>query len=142
MFQRGQDVRETLNLGKYPSISKNLKEIMDSVLSGKGIWSTHKFNIYQVEPSNLIHENKVDRGGGNNHKFYSYLTLNDPKNYASIKDLVKTQSYSIERVVKDQGFKTIAINFYTGPKHIRKAGFEYKEHSLLIEIVYAELRKK
>jgi hypothetical protein len=142
MFQRGQDVRETLNLGKYPTISKNLRKIMDSVLSGREIWSTHKFDTYQVEPSNLIHENKVDRGGGNNHKFYSYLTLNDPRNYASMKDLVKAQRSSIDRVIRDQEFKTITINFYTGPKHIRKAGFEYKEHSILIEIVYAELRKK
>lgn len=143
MFERGKDVRETLSLGKYSGISKQMRDSMDSVLSGRELWSTKKIhNTYQVEPAKIIHENKPDRGGGNNHKFYSYVSLNDFKNCSSMKDLVKNQRYTIERVLREEGFKIIVINYYVGSKPIRKAGFELIKNGLLVEIVYAELPKK
>lgn len=143
MFQRGQDIKESLSLGKYSEISKKLKETMESVISGREVWSIKPLrNTYEVEPAILIQENKPDKGGGNNHKFYSYLVLNNFQNHSTIKEMVRNQRYSIEHMLREEGFRSITINYYVGSKPIRKAGFEYKKNGFLIEIVYAELRKK
>lgn len=143
MFERGKDVIETLSLGRYSGISKRMRDLMESVLSGMDLWSTQWIhNTYQVEPAQIIHENKPDRGGGNNHKFYSYVSLNDFKNCSSMKDLVRNQSHTINRVLREEGFKIVVINYYAGSKPIRKAGFELIKNGLLVEIVYAEVSKK
>ena len=148
-FQRGLDVKETLKLGKFHGINKEFREVMTSIMNGtiqSMTWSSGGKKssdlVYQVEPAKEIHENRPDTGGGNNHKFYAYLGLNDFKNYSSVKDQFKNHRYTLGRKAKDAGFKIISMNFYIGSKPIRKAGFDYKQNGLLIEIVYAELRKK
>jgi len=146
-FERGLDVKETLGLGKFSGINKKFRETMTTIMKGEiqsWTWTTSTKNkqIYQVEPAKEIHRNKPDSGGGNNHKFYTYLSLNDFKNYSSVKDQIKAQHTTLARRAMEEGFKIISLNFYIGSKPIRKAGFEKGKNELLIEIVYAELRKK
>lgn len=146
-FERGLDIKETLGLGKFSGINKKFREIMTSIMKGElqtWTWTTGKRNheVYQVEPSREIHRNCPDSGGGNNHKFYTYLTLNDFKNYSSVKDQFKVQYASLAGRAYAEGFKIISMNFFIGIKSIRKRGFEYQKNAFLIEIVYVDVREK
>ena len=144
-FQRGVSVRESLGLGEFTGISKNLKDFFGKLMAGgleSAIWSTES-NTYSVEPKEMDFKNSTDRGGGNSHKFYVRLVLNDFSNYGSIKEKIKSYKWQMAGYLSlpDEGFKLNTMNFYIGKKYFSKVGFEYKSNSFLVEVVYNKIKR-
>jgi len=141
LFQRGLDVKESLGLGKFTKVSKDLRETMDMIISNNiQRWSSYVPKVekaYQVEPAEIKFENRPDKGGGNVNRFYTYLSLNDFGNYPALKDQIKDGSFHLNLVVQGEA-KIIAINYFIGPKSIRKAGFNLWKNPFLIEVVYVK----
>lgn len=147
MFERGLDIKETLELGKFSAVTKKIREIFEKIMDGsiRGVyWSS--FNspksedlIYQVEPKEKIeYKNIPDSGGGNVNKFYVRMTLNDFKNYSAVKNQIKQHFREFEWILKEEDVKIINLNFYLGQKYFKKAGMDYYPDSLLIELNYAK----
>jgi len=142
VFKRGGGAMETLGVGEFAGISKNLKDFFGKLMDGdlgSAIWSTES-NTYSVEPKEMDFKNSADRGGGNSHKFYVRLVLNDFSNYGSVKEKIKSYKWQMAGYLSlpDDGFKLNTMNFYIGKKFFKKAGFEYKTNSFLTEVVYSK----
>ena len=141
-FERGQTVAEALGLGEFSGISKNLKEFFEKLMDGdlgSSLW-TNNATTYPVEPREMEFKNSPDRGGGNCHRFYIRLILNDFSNYGSIKEKIKSYKHHMNGYMDfGQGFKLNTMNFYIGKKYFKKAKFEHKDNSILVEVVYSKI---
>lgn len=139
MFERGQDIKETLSLGKFSTISRKIKDAIDQIMNGTlHVKWTNASSIYQVEPAEIEFKNAPDSGGGNVNKLYTRIVLNDFRNYSAVKEQIKSYRYHLNNIAKEEAAKIISVNFYIGKKYFSKAGFEFKNNSILVEVNYAK----
>jgi hypothetical protein len=138
-FVRGESPMEALGLGEFTPIIKDIKNYVQAALvEGKTLWyypdATTKWDLSKMK---VEFKTIQDKPSGNCHKFI-FIVSGAP--LGEMKEVVVLNS--IKNKFFQNGCKVASMSFFHTEKHFKKYGFEHGQNKLLVEIVYAKLKKK
>jgi hypothetical protein len=146
-FTRGNDAKETLGLGVFSPLVKEMKEYFDtSVLSGTSYWSNSPHVPIEYDRKSGIppeYKNVTDSTGGNAHRFLVLLKAKVRDPLSGSKENIRSMQSSIKGKFQRLGCKISAFNYYIDGKMAKKHGMTVDEgtFSLLIEVIYSKNSK-
>jgi hypothetical protein len=133
-FVRGQDVKESMGIGVFSPIIKEVRERILLDLSGTEFWTNIPLGEWEVPKATF----KSFPNKNNVNKLIVFLEFN--KNPISeVKDLLELSQWSIKSQFEKNNCKVFQMNYYTTEKYCRKYEFEPDEDSsfLIMEIAYS-----
>jgi len=143
-FTRGLDVKESLRLGKFSTMTKDLRELFEKSFVkrdfGGIIWATWKSDFASDLIRSSINaiecKNMPSPNGNNVNKFFLFLEFGEHKHIGDIKDITEMLKWQISTIFGNNNCNLKNIIYSLREKNIRKAGFPVDKSCMLIEFTY------
>jgi hypothetical protein len=139
MFVRGGDVKETMGIGTFAPMVKDLKVLLEEeFIERKNVWTYYSRNSDSYsDPKSEIVEWKSFPGGSNNIcKLVALVRSTDPH---GMKEFMKADIENIKGIFKGRDCKMSSLNFFSSESQYRKYGFASEGKStIIIEFVYSK----
>lgn len=138
MFTRGGDAKETIGIGSFATMVKELKVLLvEQIIERKNVWTFYS----QRDPveANILEWKSFPGGSNNICKLVALVKATDPREFA---EFIKADKYSLKHIFKSKDCKFTAINFYLSSPAFRKYEFGREENTIIIEIIYSKIKKK
>jgi len=127
-FERGQDIKRVLGLGKFHEINSLMNDFFT-----KGLYSGLNF-----KPDVKL---LTDGSGSNLHRFLIWIDAKEGLDLGLVKKDIKGYEWHIARTIigLSGNFKLVAFNFYRNQSKVsKKYDFHKGETGLMIEIIFNE----